>query len=137
MRFQRCARVNARITPGRGFANALDALVVGIDSTKVNWIVDADIRSFFDEVSQDWLIRFVEHRIGDKRIVRLIHKWLKAGVLEDGVVIVGGGQTTAAQGRPGRGVLAAAVVARVFAVCHAPRCTVEAIAEVEFPRESI
>src|SRR5207237_388637 len=51
-------------------------------------IVDADIRSFFDTVSQDWLIRFVEHRVGDRRIIRLIRKWLKAGVLEDGVVSV-------------------------------------------------
>ena len=55
---------------------------------KVNFIFDADVRSFFDEVSQEWLIRFVEHRIGDKRIIRLIQKWLKAGVLEDGVVTV-------------------------------------------------
>src|ERR1700722_7728165 len=74
--------------PGRGSHDALDALVVGIDRTKVNWILDADIRSFFDTVSQDWLNRFVEHRIGDRRIIRLIHKWLKAGVLEDGVVSV-------------------------------------------------
>ena len=54
----------------------------------MNWIVDADIRSFFDLVSQEWLVRFVEHRVGDKRIVRLIRKWLKAGVLEDGTVTV-------------------------------------------------
>jgi group II intron reverse transcriptase/maturase len=54
----------------------------------VNFILDADIRSFFDEVSQSWLVRFVEHRIGDPRIIRLIQKWLKAGVLEDGVVTV-------------------------------------------------
>jgi RNA-directed DNA polymerase len=74
--------------PGRGAHDALDALVVGITSRKVSYILDADIRSFFDEVSQEWLIRFVEHRIGDKRIVRLIHKWLKAGILEDGVVTV-------------------------------------------------
>jgi group II intron reverse transcriptase/maturase len=74
--------------PGRGAHDALDALVVGIDSRKVNFILDADIRSFFDEVSQEWLIRFVEHRIGDKRVIRLIRKWLKAGVLEDGVVAV-------------------------------------------------
>src|SRR5271170_1223670 len=72
--------------PGRGTHDALDALVVGIESTKVNWILDADIRSFFDEISQQWLIRFLEHRIGDRRIIRLIQKWLKAGVLEDGVV---------------------------------------------------
>ena len=74
--------------PGRGPHDALDALVVGIVDRKVNWILDADIRSFFDTVSQDWLIRFVEHRIGDKRIVRLIRKWLRAGILEDGVVAV-------------------------------------------------
>ena len=74
--------------PGRGTHDALDALCVGIESRKVNFILDADIRSFFDEVSKDWLIRFVEHRIGDKRIIRLIQKWLKAGILEDGIVAV-------------------------------------------------
>src|SRR5215471_17808360 len=74
--------------PGRGTHDALDALCVGIDSRKVSWILDADIRSFFDEISQEWLIRFLEHRIGDRRIIRLILKWLKAGVLEDGVVTV-------------------------------------------------
>jgi group II intron reverse transcriptase/maturase len=68
--------------------SALNALIVGINSTKVNWILDADIRSFFNEVSQEWLVRFVEHRIGDKRIVRLIQKWLKAGVLDEGIVVV-------------------------------------------------
>ncbi len=72
--------------PGRGAQDALAALAVGITSRKVNYILDADIRSFFDEVSRDWLIRFVEHRVGDPRIIRLIQKWLKAGVLEDGVV---------------------------------------------------
>ena len=74
--------------PGRGTHDALDALCVGIDSRKVSWILDADIRSFFDEISQEWLVRFLEHRIGDRRIIRLIQKWLKAGVLEDGVVSV-------------------------------------------------
>src|SRR5450432_1191577 len=74
--------------PGRGTHDAMDALLVGITSTKVNWILDADIRSFFDTVSQEWLIRFVEHRVGDRRIIRLIQKWLKAGVMEDGVVTV-------------------------------------------------
>src|SRR5208282_4755330 len=68
--------------------DALDALAVGITDKKVNFILDADVRSFFDEVSQGWLIRFVEHRVGDPRIIRLIQKWLKAGVLEDGVVTV-------------------------------------------------
>ncbi len=62
--------------------------MVGIGGRKVNYILDADIRSFFDEVSQEWLIRFVEHRVGDKRIIRLIRKWLKAGILEDGVVAI-------------------------------------------------
>ena len=76
--------------PGRGTHDALDALDVGINSTKVNWIVDADIRSFFDEISQEWLVRFLEHRIGDRRIIRLIQKWLKVGVLEDGIVTVSG-----------------------------------------------
>jgi RNA-directed DNA polymerase len=74
--------------PGRGAHDALDALAVGIGSRKVNFILDADIRAFFDTVSQEWLIRFVEHRVGDKRIIRLIQKWLKAGVLEDGIVTV-------------------------------------------------
>jgi RNA-directed DNA polymerase len=74
--------------PGRSAHDAMDALVVGVGSRKVNWILDADIQSFFDTVSQEWLIRFVEHRIGDGRIIRLIRKWLKAGVLEDGVVRV-------------------------------------------------
>ena len=74
--------------PGRGAHDAMDALCVGIGSRKVNFILDADIRSFFDTVDQQWLIRFVEHRIGDKRIIRLIQKWLRAGVLEDGVVSV-------------------------------------------------
>jgi RNA-directed DNA polymerase len=70
--------------PGRGAHDALDALAVGISSRKVNFILDADIRAFFDTVDHDWLTRFVEHRIGDKRIIRLIQKWLKVGVLEDG-----------------------------------------------------
>jgi len=74
--------------PKRSQHAALDALIVGTERKKVNWILDADIRSFFNEVSQEWLVRFVEHRIGDKRIVRLIRKWLTAGVLNDGVVVV-------------------------------------------------
>jgi RNA-directed DNA polymerase len=72
--------------PERGAHDAMDALVVGLTSKKVNWILDADIRSFFDTVDQECLVRFVEHRIGDRRIVRLIQKWLKVGILEDGVV---------------------------------------------------
>jgi len=74
--------------PKRSQHDALDALIVGISSRRVNYIFDADLRSFFDSVSQEWLVRFLEHRIGDRRIIRLIQKWLKAGVLEDGVVTV-------------------------------------------------
>jgi group II intron reverse transcriptase/maturase len=74
--------------PKRSQHDALDALVVGISSTKVNWILEVDVRSFFDEVSQSWLMRFVEHRIADPRILHLIQKGLKAGILEDGVVTV-------------------------------------------------
>ena len=70
--------------PGRSPHHALDALTVGIEQRKVNWVLDADIRGFFDTLSHEWLIRFVEHRIGDRRILRLIQKWLKAGVLEEG-----------------------------------------------------
>lgn len=69
--------------PGRGQHDALDALAVGIEHGKVNWILDADIRLFFDTVNHDWLIRFIEHRIGDRRVIRLIGKWLTVGVLED------------------------------------------------------
>ena len=74
--------------PGHSQHDALDALIVGITSRKVSYIFDADIRSFFDLVSQEWLVRFIEHRIKDPRMIRLIQKWLKAGVLEDGVVKV-------------------------------------------------
>jgi RNA-directed DNA polymerase len=74
--------------PKRSQHDALDALMVGITSRKVNWILDADIRSFFDRVSQVWLARFLAHRIGDPRILRLIQKWLRAGVLDDGIVTV-------------------------------------------------
>lgn len=72
--------------PKRSQHDARDALAVGISSTKVNYVIDADIRSFFDEVSQNWLLRFLNHRIGDPRIIPLIQKWLKADILEDGVV---------------------------------------------------
>ncbi len=72
--------------PGRGQHDALDATAVAIERKPVNWILDADIAAFFDTVSHDWLIRFVEHRIGDQRVIRLIRKWLTAGVSEDGTV---------------------------------------------------
>ena len=82
-------RLQLRVSARAGPHDALDALCVGIVSTKVSYILDADIRSFFDMVSQDWLMRFLEHRIGDPRMLRLIRKWLRAGVVEDGVVSVG------------------------------------------------
>src|ERR1700730_17784947 len=74
--------------PKRSQHDALDALIVGITSKKVNFILDADIRSFFTEVSQEWVVRFLEHRIGDTCILRLVQKWLRAGVLEDGIVTI-------------------------------------------------
>ena len=70
--------------PGRSQHNALDALSVAITSKRVNWILDADIEGFFDNIDHDWLVKFLEHRIGDPRILRLIRKWLTAGVSEDG-----------------------------------------------------
>jgi RNA-directed DNA polymerase len=75
--------------PGRGPHDALDALAVAIETRKVNYILDADIQAFFDRVSHDWLVQFLEHRIGDTRMLRLILKWLKVGVLEDGIVVPG------------------------------------------------
>jgi RNA-directed DNA polymerase len=73
--------------PKRSQHDALDALAVGITRTKVNWIQDADMVGFFDSVSHEWLIRFIEHRIGDPRMIRLIRKWLRAGVMEDGEMV--------------------------------------------------
>jgi RNA-directed DNA polymerase len=70
--------------PGRGQHDALDALCVAIKGKRVNWILDADIKGFFDAVDHSWLLRFVRHRVGDERITRLVGKWLKAGVLQDG-----------------------------------------------------
>jgi group II intron reverse transcriptase/maturase len=93
--------------PKRGPHDALDALVVGISSMRVNYILDADIRSFFDDVSHEWLIKVLNHRIGDPRIIRLVQKWLKAGVLEDGVV------TTGERGT-GQGSVASPLLANVY-----------------------
>ena len=93
--------------PERGQHDALDALYVGIDQRKVGYILDADIAGFFDAVSQQWLIRFLEHRIGDPRIIRLIRKWLKAGVLEDGVVL------TSEQGT-GQGSVISPLLANIY-----------------------
>jgi RNA-directed DNA polymerase len=70
--------------PGRSQHNALDALSVAITSKRVNWILDADIAGFFDAIDHEWMIEFLEHRIGDRRILRLIRKWLCAGVSEEG-----------------------------------------------------
>jgi len=69
--------------PGRSQHGALDALAIAIDR-KVNWVLDADIRSFFDTIDHTWMQRFLEHRIGDKRMVRLLMKWMRAGVMEQG-----------------------------------------------------
>ena len=84
--------------PGRGQHDALDGLAVGINRCKVNWILDADIAGFFDAVSHDWLIRFVEHRVRDRRVIRLIRKWLKAGVMDDGAGNTGEGWNAAGCG---------------------------------------
>ena len=70
--------------PGRGQHNALDALAVGLYERKVNWVLEADVRGFFDAIDHGWLLRFLEHRIGDRRLLRLIQKWLRAGVMEEG-----------------------------------------------------
>jgi group II intron reverse transcriptase/maturase len=70
--------------PGRSPHQALDALTVGITTKRVNWVLDADIRGFFDTLDHGWLVKFVEHRVADRRVVRLIQKWLNAGVLEEG-----------------------------------------------------
>jgi RNA-directed DNA polymerase len=70
--------------PGRSPHQALDALVVGLERKKVNWVLDADIRGFFDNMSHEWTTKFIEHRVADRRILRLIRKWFKAGVSEDG-----------------------------------------------------
>jgi group II intron reverse transcriptase/maturase len=93
--------------PGRSQHDALDALAVAIYRRKVNWILDADIRSFFDSLSHDWLARFLEHRIGDRRLLRLIGKWLKAGVLEDGA------WTECVEGTP-QGAVVSPVLANVY-----------------------
>ena len=70
--------------PGRSAHQALDALTVGIETRRVSWVLDADIRDFFGTLSHEWLVKFIEHRVADRRVVRLIRKWLRAGVLEDG-----------------------------------------------------
>ena len=70
--------------PGRGQHDALDALQAGLYRKKVKWVFDADIRKFFDSMSHEWAIRFLQHRVDDRRLLRLVRKWLKVGVMEDG-----------------------------------------------------
>ena len=70
--------------PGKSQHQALDALTVALQGNKVNWVLDADVEGFFDAIDHEWLIRFLEHRIGDRRILRLIRKWLTAGISEEG-----------------------------------------------------
>jgi group II intron reverse transcriptase/maturase len=93
--------------PQRNQHDALDALMVGITTTRVNWILEVDIRGFFDEVNRDWLGRFLKHRIVDPRILRLIQKWLKAGVLENGVV-------TDSEKGTGQGTVISPLLANVY-----------------------
>jgi group II intron reverse transcriptase/maturase len=93
--------------PGRSQHDAMDALCVGIRAARVNWILDADIRSYFDKIDQSWLVRFLEHRIADQRIIRLVRKWLKAGVLDEGTWSV------SETGTP-QGAVASPLLANVF-----------------------
>ena len=93
--------------PRRSQHEALDALAAAITRTKVNWILDADLRSFFDTVSHEWQVRFAEHRIGDPRVIRLIRKWLEAGVMEDGVL------TPTEEGTP-QGAVASPLLANIY-----------------------
>ena len=93
--------------PGRKAHDALDALAYGIERRKVNWIVDADIRTYFDAIDRDWMIRFVEHRIGDRRLLRLLTKWLNAGVMEEGT------RSDTGKGTP-QGSIVSPVLANVY-----------------------
>ncbi len=93
--------------PGRGAQGAPGALTVGIEQRKISWILDADIRAFFDNVNRGWLVRILEHRIGDTRLVRLITKWLNAGVME------GTDWTDAGRGTP-QGAIVSPVLANVY-----------------------
>jgi group II intron reverse transcriptase/maturase len=85
----------------------LDALYTGLLTRKVNWVLDADIRGFFDAIDHEWLVKFVEHRVADRRVVRLIQKWLGAGVLEDGA------RTRSEEGTP-QGGSASPLLANIY-----------------------
>lgn len=93
--------------PGRGPHDALDALAVGIDRKKVNWVLDADIRDFFTSLDHDWLGKFLEHRIADKRVLRLIRKWINAGVVQDDVWM-------ASEGGAPQGASASPLLANIY-----------------------
>jgi group II intron reverse transcriptase/maturase len=93
--------------PGRSQHQALDALAVGILRKKVNWVLDADIRDFFNTINHEWLMKFVEHRIADKRFLRLVQKWLAAGVLEKGM------WTESTQGTP-QGATVSPLLANIY-----------------------
>jgi group II intron reverse transcriptase/maturase len=93
--------------PGRGPHDALDALAAGITRKKVNWVLDADIRDFFTSLDHGWLEKFIEHRIADKRVLRLIRKWVSAGIIEDGA------WTASEQGAP-QGASASPLLANVY-----------------------
>ena len=93
--------------PGRSQHQALDALATAIYRKRANWVLDADIRAFFDSISHDWLMRFLEHRTADRRLLRLIGKWLKAGVLEEGRLL------TAERGTP-QGAVISPILANVY-----------------------
>jgi group II intron reverse transcriptase/maturase len=98
--------------PGRSQHDALDALSVGITSRRVNWVLDADIRDFFGQLDHDWLRKFLRHRIADKRVLRLIDKWLAAGVIEEGR------WTASEEGAP-QGASVSPLLANVYLhVCH-------------------
>lgn len=93
--------------PRRSQHNALDALAVGLERRKVNWLLDADLRDFFGTIHHGWLVKFVEHRIADRRMMRLIHKWLSAGVLQDGT------WTASEEGTP-QGATASPLLANIY-----------------------
>lgn len=99
-----------RFRPGRSQHNALDALYTGLLTKKVNWVLDIDVRALFDTIDHGWLVPFVEHPIADQRVVRLIQKWLNAGVLEEGK------RTRVEEGTP-QGGSASPLVAREIVKC--------------------